>query len=430
MATNLSEHIAQTPLVDTHEHLKREPLWTDEGPDILQDLFGNYVPADLLTAGASRDALNHLTDASDPNFIGRFEGIRSAWEATQYTGYGEAVRRIVTDIYGFDELTPDILAPAQEKLTEFRKPGGRYNLLHNIANLDHIQTDDFCWPCVPDESGPDFFLYDLSWQGFCNGQINQQAIAEETGITVTDLNSLQQAMETIFAKHGPNAIAVKAQHAYSRTLNWQKRTRSEAERALSATLGSNNKVSTDVRLCLGDWCWARGVELSIEHNLPFKLHTGYYAGNNRMPVDRIKSGNLCELLANYLDARFVLMHIAYPYSDELLALTKHYKNVYADLCWAWSINPYASSDFVRRFIHSAPINKLFVFGGDTGWPTSAAAYASQTRFWLTKTLEAEINEGYLTEPQTIHIASRIMYDNQHECFDLKGTRSAIHQAMG
>jgi hypothetical protein len=430
MTTDLSEHISQTPLVDTHEHLRREANWTDDGPDILQDLFGNYVPADLISAGASQQALKNLTDASNPDFVGRFEGIRPAWEATQYTGYGEAVRRIITDIYGLDELTPDALAPAQEKLTALRQPGGRYNLLREVANLDHIQTDDFCWPCTPDESGPDFFLYDLSWAGFCNGQIDPKAIADETGITVTDIDSLQNAMETIFEKHAPTAIAVKAQHAYNRTLNWRERSKSDATRALYAVLGSNNNVATDTRLCLGDWCWARGVELSIEHNLPFKLHTGYYAGNNRMPVSRIKSGNLCALLAKYLNARFVLMHIAYPYSDELIALTKHYKNVWADLCWAWSINPYASSDFVRSFIHGAPINKLFVFGGDTGWPTSAAAYASQTRFWLTKTLEAEVNEGYLTETQAIHIATRIMHDNQYECCDLEGTRSAIHQAMG
>lgn len=430
MATNLSEHIEQTALCDTHEHLRREPDWIDDGPDVLQDLFGNYVPADLITAGASQEALRRLTDASDPDLAGRFEGVRAAWEATQYTGYGEAVRRIVTDVYGFDELTPDVLAPAQEKLTELRIPGGRYNLLREVANLDHIQTDDFSWPCDPDESGPDFFLYDLSWAGFCSGQIDQEAIAEDTGIAVVDLDSLQKAMEAIFEKHAPCAIAVKAQHAYNRTLNWQARARGDVERALYATLSSNNNVSESMRLCLGDWCWARGVELTIEHNLPFKIHTGYYAGNNRMPVDRIKAGNLCALLARYLDARFVLMHIAYPYSDELIALTKHYKNVWADLCWAWSINPYASSDFVRRFIHGAPINKLFVFGGDTGWLTSAAAYAFQTRFWLDKTLEAEVEEGYLTESQAMHIASRVMYDNQYECFDLDGTRNAIYRAMG
>ncbi|MCY3869706.1 MAG: amidohydrolase family protein [Gemmatimonadetes bacterium] len=430
MTTNLSEHIEQTALCDTHEHLRREPDWIDDGPDVLQDLFGNYVPADLITAGASQEALRRLTDASDPDLAGRFEGVRAAWEATQYTGYGEAVRRIVTDVYGFDELTPDVLAPAQEKLTELRTPGGRYNLLREVANLDHIQTDDSSWPCDPDESGPDFFLYDLSWAGFCSGQIDQEAIAEDTGIAVVDLDSLQKAMEAIFEKHAPCAIAVKAQHAYNRTLNWQACARGDAERALYATLSSNNNVSESMRLCLGDWCWARGVELTIEHNLPFKIHTGYYAGNNRMPVDRIKAGNLCALLARYLDARFVLMHIAYPYSDELIALTKHYKNVWADLCWAWSINPYASSDFVRRFIHGAPINKLFVFGGDTRWPTSAAAYAFQTRFWLDKTLEAEVEEGYLTESQAMHIASRVMYDNQYECFDLDGTRNAIYRAMG
>ena len=430
MATNLSEHIEQTALCDTHEHLRREPDWLDDGPDVLQDLFGNYVPADLITAGASQEALSRLTDASDPDLAGRFEGIRAAWEATQYTGYGEAVRRIVTDVYGFDDFTPDVLASAQEKLTELRTPGGRYNLLREVANLDHIQTDDSSWPCDPDESGPDFFLYDLSWAGFCSGQIDQGAIAEDTGITVVDLDSLQKAMEAIFEKHAPCAIAVKAQHAYNRTLNWQSRARGDVERALYATLSSNNNVSESMRLCLGDWCWARGVELTIEHNLPFKIHTGYYAGNNRMPVDRIKAGNLCGLLAKYLDARFVLMHIAYPYSDELIALTKHYKNVWADLCWAWSINPYASGDFVRRFIHGAPINKLFVFGGDTRWPTSAAAYAFQTRFWLGKTLEAEVEEGYLTESQAMHIASRVMYDNQYECFDLEGTRDAIYRAMG
>jgi len=429
MATDLAQHIQTTPLCDTHEHLNPETEWTDNGPDILQDLFGNYVPADLCTAGASGQALNTLMDASNPDVAARFNGIRAAWEATQFTGYGEAVRLIASEIYDIDDLTPDSLVAAQIKLNDLRKPGGRYHLLHDIANLDHVQTDDFCFACLPDASGLDFFLYDLSWADFCAGHINIKNIHAETGITVTDLDSLQQAMEALFEKYAPCAIAVKAQHAYNRTLNWQERSRSDAARALYATLGSRNHVSEDTRLCLGDWCWARGVELSIEHNLPFKLHTGYYAGNNRMPVSRIKAGNLSALLAKYLDARFVLMHIAYPYNDELIALTKHYQNVWADLCWAWSINPYASSQFVRSFIHAAPINKLFGFGGDTRWPTSSVAYAIQTRRWLTHTLQAEVNDGLLTEPQAIHIATCLMRDNQYACFDMDGTREAIQKAM-
>jgi predicted TIM-barrel fold metal-dependent hydrolase len=235
-------------------------------------------------------------------------------------------------------------------------------------------------------------------------------------------------MTALFRKYASCAIAVKAQHAYNRTLNWEARSDRDASRALTATLADDNKVSLADQLCLGDWCWARGVELAIEHNLPFKIHTGYYAGNDRMPVDRIKAGNMCALLAAYPQARFALMHIAYPYSNELIALAKHYPNIWVDLCWAWSIDPFSSCDFVRRFIHAVPVNKLFGFGGDTGWPTSSFAYAVQMRRWFTRALEAEIQEGLLSESQAIFVASRIMHDNAYDCFDIPGTRTNIASA--
>lgn len=426
--TELAAHIASHPLVDTHEHLRGESLWVDEGPDILQDLFGNYVPADLKTAGASPEAMEKLMNGDDPDVAGRFEAIRPAWEATQFTGYGEAVRLVAREFYGIDDLTGDALAAAQGRVAELRQPGQRYDILHNQANLDHVQTDNFSWPCLPDESGLDFFFYDLSWAGFCGGRVEPDAISEETGIDVSDLDSLDEAMAAIFAKHAPCAIAVKAQHAYNRTLRWERRDRADAERALQAVL-TDEDAAVAYRLCIGDWCWARGVELAIDHDLPFKIHTGYYAGNDRMPVDRIRAGNMCALLAAYPDARFVLMHIAYPYSNELVALAKHYPNVWVDLCWAWSIDPYTSADFVRRFIHAVPSNKLFGFGGDTGWPTSAAAYAIQMRTWFTRALQAEVDEGLLTEAQAIGIATRIMRDNAYDCFDVAGTRENLAAAV-
>ena len=153
--TDLTHHIQSIRLVDTHEHMRRESEWVENVPDILQDLFGNYVPADLVTAGASPKAMGNLMDASQ-DVASRFEGIREAWEATQFTGYGEAVSLIAKHIYGLDELTGDGLAGANN-LKTLRTPGKRYHILHDIANLDHIQTDDFSWQCTPDTSGPNFF---------------------------------------------------------------------------------------------------------------------------------------------------------------------------------------------------------------------------------------------------------------------------------
>ena len=104
-------------------------------------------------------------------------------------------------------------------------------------------------------------------------------------------------------------------------------------------------------------------------------------------------------------------------------MAKHFPNVWADMCWAWSINPRASEQFVRSFLHAAPANKLFAFGGDVGWPTSAYAYALQMRQSLTRTLERIVEEGDLTETQAIAFARRVLHDNQVKCFDLEKTRA-------
>jgi hypothetical protein len=426
--SDLARHIQETRLIDTHEHMNTEDDFVERGPDILQDLFDNYVKADLVVAGASPAAAERLVDASDPDLRARFVGVRAAWEQCRHTGYGEAVRLIARRVYGMEEITPEAIEAAAPRAAALRQPGARLRILRDEANLDHVQIDDFRWQCPPDASGPEFFLYDLSWVGFCHGDVDVPGIYEEVGVEVHDLASLREGMAAIFARHGPRAIAVKSQHAYRRTLRWQERDEADVARALERQLAGQALTEAE-QLCLGDWCLARGVELAAEHRLPFKLHTGYYAGHSSMPIDRVRPGQLCELLARYPGARFVLMHIAYPYDDELVALAKHYPNVYVDMCWSWSINPFVACDFVRRMIHAVPANKLFAFGGDTFWPNAAVAYAAQARRWLTRALQGEVDDGLLDERAAIDLATRLMRANQQECFDIDGTRAAIRAAQ-
>jgi len=425
--TDLARYIRSAPLSDTHEHLQTEALSIQCPPDVLLDLFDNYVKADLIVAGAPPEAVDQLIDASNKDLRSRFVPIRKAWECCRHTGYGEAVSFIAQHFYGMDEITPETIESAQERAPALRRPGKRLEMLQQ-AGIDHVQIDDFAWKCVPDLSGPDFFLYDLSWVNFCQGQIDTQALHADVKIDVKDLETLRAAMAALFAKYGPCAIAVKSQHAYNRTLRWEEHSEADVASVLRKVLGKE-EIGEAERCVLGDWCWARGVELATDYNLPFKIHTGYYAGHSRMPVERIRSGHLCALLARYPKAKFVLMHIAYPYSEELIALAKHYPNVWVDLCWAWSINPYTATDFVRRFLHAVPANKLFGFGGDSFRPCHSVAYAVQARQGIRRSLEAEVAEGMLSERQALALAERLMRTNQQECFDLEGTRRSIREAM-
>ena len=425
--TDLENHIQSTALIDTHEHMNKEPAFVDDGPDILQSVFDHYTANDLVSADASAAAIKALYDKSNPDIRARFEGVRTAWERSQFTGYGEGARWVARHLFGIDEIGGAALETAAPLAKAMHKPGERLRLLRDVAKLDHMQVDDFQFATLPDPSGPEFFLYDVSWWGWACGKLTPQDIESETGIEVIDLTSLRRSFEANFAKHAPLAIALKTQHAYQRTLLWRKRDDADAERALLKLLRKED-ISDAERLCFGDWCLARGVELATEHTLPVKIHTGYYAGNNHMRMDRIRAGQLCDLLLEYPQARFVLMHTAYPYGDEIVALAKHFPNVYADMCWAWSIDPFGSATFVRQMIHTAPSHKLFLFGGDSFWPHAAVAYAWQARRGLTRALQAEIDAGDLSEAQAMRLATQFMSGNQRDCFDIDGARAAIRRA--
>ena len=415
--TDLAHFIQTTPMVDTHEHLHKESDFVDRGPDILNSLFDWYIAADLISAGATAAAVKRLADQSDPDLRGRFAGIRAAWEAVQFTGYGEGVRWVAQNFFGMDEITADGIEAAAPAALAMHRPGERLRILRDVANLDHVQVDDFTVDVNVDASGPDFFRYDISWVNWANGRVRAADVHAHSGIEPTDTHTLRAAFEAVFARYGAQAVAVKTQHAYDRTLIWRARDEGEVEPTLQKSLRGETLNEADA-LCLGDWCLGVAAEIAAQHRLPIKIHTGYYAGNNRMPMDRIHASHLAPLLAAYPQTRFVLMHTAYPFGGEVVSLVKHYANTYADMCWAWSIDPHTSEAFVRQFLHAAPANKLFIFGGDTGWPHAAAAYAWQARGGLTRALQAEIDAGFLNEAQAISLAQRWMRDNAYACFDL------------
>ena len=106
MSRDLAEHIATIRVIDTHSHMQSDRQWEQNGPpDVLVDLFGMYSRDDLVVAGAASAAVERLLDGADPDIEGRFDAIAGAWHATQFTGYGEAVRIVASQVYGIEELS-------------------------------------------------------------------------------------------------------------------------------------------------------------------------------------------------------------------------------------------------------------------------------------------------------------------------------------
>lgn len=410
----LTNHIQTTPISDTHSHIN------DLNPtDVLKEIVGSYARTDLCNSGID---LNHFDTICDHNIDlnERAQLAERVLNKIQFTGYGEASQILLKDVFGITELNQEQILAAQQRIDHWNTPGGAYELMHGIGNIHHTQSDVLNRSptgVVPDYAceHPEFFHNDLTWWNFCNSIIDTDALAEITGITVTSVQDLRKVMGSIFDQYADMAIAVKSQHGYQRTLLWEERSDAEADLALQAVL--KGEADKDQRIILGDWCWARGVELSIDHHIPMKLHTGHNDGNNFMQQSNGIPGNLCNIVRHYPECNFLLLHCSYPFFDQALSMFKHYTNVYGEMSWTWATNPHATRNFIRSAIHTLPLNKIFCYGSDSNI-FYATSMAIQARKHLTRALSDEVADGYLNVDQACDIATRIMVQNQVDFFNI------------
>ena len=175
-----------------------------------------------------------------------------------------------------------------------------------------------------------------------------QTYASKAGIDVKDLNDWHAVIDAWFKLYGPYATAVKSQAAYSRNLDFADVPAEIAAPIFKKKIAGEN-LSPEEQKKMEDHLFWYCVRKATEYKLPVKLHTGYYAGQNSMPLSRLQ-GNpaaVTDLCKKAPDTTFVFMHICYPYYEELIAAAKQYTNAYVDMCWAWIISPDSECKFSK-----------------------------------------------------------------------------------
>ena len=126
--------------------------------------------------------------------------------------------------------------------------------------------------------------------------------------------------------------------------------------------------------------------------------------------------------------RFVFMHICYPYYEDLIAVAKHYTNAYVDMCWSWIINPVAAKDFLKKFLVTAPANKIFTFGGDYFVVEPVLGHARIARRGIALALRELVEEGWLSKQDALDLIPSIMHGNARRFFRLNEKAEALKSA--
>lgn len=167
-----------------------------------------------------------------------------------------------------------------------------------------------------------------------------------------------------------------------------------------------------------DFLVERCVDLATRHGLPFKLHLGHLAGTGR-PELRWVPGHVADvipLVQAHPRTTFVLMHAAWPQQEQLLSVAKHLPNVAVDLCWAWSLAPRSTTDFVQRFLTTVPAGKLLCFGGDSMVVETVVGHAVLARRGLASALDGLVRDGWLSMDGAIELVPRLMRGNAERIF--------------
>ena len=112
------------------------------------------------------------------------------------------------------------------------------------------------------------------------------------------------------------------------------------------------------------------------------------------------------------------MHICYPYYEEMISIAKHYTNAYIDMCWAWIINPIAAKDFLKKYLVTAPANKILTFGGDYSPVEPVLGHAAIARRGIALALSELVKEKWLSLDDALELIAPIMHGNARNIFNL------------
>jgi len=414
--------LTEIEAIDTHEHIIPESDRVSQPVDFFT-LASHYVINDVVSAGLPDEGLR-LVNNLEARLNERWTAFEPFWNYARFTGYAQALRIAIRDIYGFEKISAETLPKINEAIRAQNKPGLYQRILRDRARIRFSVVDDY-WNALPVKPDPAFFVLAHKFDRFVTPAtpVQVQRLEEMTGVSISTLSGLKQAAEKNFRQClDAGMVTVKTTLAYDRDLHFREVEESDAARDFESMMRSERLPAQGFRSRmvrpfrdLEDHLFHHVVRLAEAHAIPMQIHTGLHAGNGNV-VTNSNPTLLTNLFFLYPRARFDLFHISYPYQGELSVQAKLFPNVYADFCWAHIVSPSASRGALHEYLETVPVNKLLGFGGDYRYPELSYAHARMARSNIAQVLAEKTETGFCSEEEALQIGRMLLHDNPARLF--------------
>jgi len=423
----LLRNIEALPVIDSHEHFRTETGYLNATPDFF-DLLSPYVVDTLMAAGMSHPEWQRLCD-KNRSLEERWSLLCSRLPDIRHTNTFRALEISMEELYGLSIKSCGDIQEISKSLREDMRPGIFDRVLktrHIVKSCTFVEPfgtaayrDSFVEP-IPTVS--DFIPRDI--EGI-------ELIERWTGIRVRNLDSLGQAIDSLFDYYRTNRIrALKFGSGYRRVLDFAQPDSIGAERILNKIICAKTRgddlmlgrrgqtMSSDDVLLLDDWISERFFSLAEDADMPVIFHVAMHAWLANNP-EYAHAHYLTDMLFRHPRLRVEILHSGAPFVDEAILLARYFPLVSLNLTWTHVIDRSICRKAVRSFVEALPVSKVTAFGGDCFFPQQVPGHLKIARENLAHGLLPLIEDSTLTSEAAVDIARRWLYDNPLRFFGLE-----------
>ncbi len=417
MTDDLRSYVLDLPVFDVHEHHMPEILGNrDVGLiELFWQSYGGWTQARPYP-------LSSETHFEDPMFANVGDGgWKDVARFVEHSGSNSFIRNLIwalTDLYdlGADGVTPENWERLDADIRRRHSDDAWRTEVLDRARIDRIITDPFNDPLLD--------AHEALGERYCSVlRINALAFgwhpesldhngnsahrfAQQIGHQLDSfddyLNMLDVLMDTLAERH---EVALKNALAYDRSVNFD-----DVDEQLARQAWGQRNPTAEQRKAFGDVIVDRLCRLAGERDVPFQMHLGSAQIRGSHPM------NAAGLIERHSNTRFLLMHLAFPWSRELLGLAFVYRNIWLDLTWSALLCPTYFKQSLHEAIEVLPDESRLMIGGDNWHVEETYGAIHLTRRLIGEVLQDKVESGYFQPDDAQRLARKILNENASQFF--------------
>ncbi len=415
----IREFISEHPVCDVHEHHIPELLASPE-LDLLKLLQQSYAgwtqerPYPLPSESRTEDP---MLGSSPP---ASWEAIRPYLEESGSTMFVRNLLGALKELYDMppEGITEQTWSLVDEQIRDRHQQASWRAEVLRKARIERVITDPYSSPLLNAKKslGESYrsvvrmnaFAFGWNPVSVDHNSNSAHALLAEKGLEAGSFEQYLESIETIVARMGDEGqVAIKNALAYDRYIDFDPASRVEAK----AVWGKTDPLPSEKK-AFGDFMVDHFASLCARYEIPMQVHLGTALIRGSHPL------KLASLVERHPKTRFLLMHLAYPWSRDLLGMAFVYRNIWLDLTWSALLSPTHFKLAFHEAIEILPDDSRMMLGGDNWHVEETYGTILTFKRLISEVLEEKVDGGYFDQAHAERLAARILKTNGFQFFGL------------